>query len=318
MPLLCLLFGCFCRSTCSLGTGNFATFSCDGFLQNDSTFCFSLKVTLDLSNSFCHQNLGVIQFDPIDVRFFLWLLAQMLLAKVAMEKGSKWEFSGNRERKDVWWFRLVTTWRRCYNSYINVTFYFFDSGSLAMMAMAFIFKTWTSFQPTHPIFTAEVSTMDGGENQKKRNAFFRGNLLWCLKRSKIWLRSIFCPKNKAMVVNLIPGYPQILRIFQVWDLKSPNEPDGCTWSPFWGLLMDEKSKIQSFFNPFSKMAMMRCFSYIKRWHCSWFYNPGSQHKPHYWKDDESAGSFQPSNVSAFSKNAGRCKKVQLSNQNTKI
>ena len=128
--------------------------------------------------------------------FFVALGSDAFGPKLPWRKGSKWEFSGNRERKDVWWFRLVTTWRRCYNSYINVTFYFFDSGSLAMMAMAFIFKTWDLLS-TDPSNLHRRGSQRWTEERirKKRNAFFRGNLLWCLKRSKIWLRSIFCPKK---------------------------------------------------------------------------------------------------------------------------
>lgn len=145
-----------------------------------------------------------------------------------------------------------------------------------MMAMAFIFEAGLPFN--RPSFTAEVSTMDGGENQKKCETRFSVANCCGAWNGRKFVKVHFLPKNKAMRPwwLLIPGYPHIPMIFlkgfwdhtskrrlQAWCLKSPNEPDRCTWSPFWGLLMDEKSKIQFFFNPFSKMAMMRCFSYIK-------------------------------------------------------
>lgn len=198
-------------------------------------------------------------------------------------------------------------------------FIFFYSGSLAMMAMAFIFKTWTSFQPTHPIFTAEVSTMDRGENQKKRNAFFPWQLVVVFEKVENLWRSIFCPKNKAMVV-INPWIPSDSEDFSGLGLEVAKWTWRVHLESILGFINGWEVKDTIFFQSIFKDGNDNDEMFFLHQEVTLFLVLQSR-KPTqasllegWW----ASCSFQHSNVSAFSKNAGRCKKVQLSNRKTKI
>ena len=180
------------------------------------------------------------------------------------------------------------------------------------------FRTRTSFQP--PIQSSQPRSQSWTEERIRKNetCFSVANCCGAWKGRQFVKDHVFAQEIRPWWL-IILGYPQILRIF----LKGLSALEVAEWTwqvhleSILGLINRWEVKDTIFNNTFSEMAMMRCFCFHQRGDMVLGFTILEANTfASFLEEWRVRCSFQHSNVSAFSKNAGRRKKVQLSNEKT--